>query len=229
MKKIIITLVSSIFLLFGNANALGLNLGLSGAAGVFEVDGATEKNADATINAADEKEDAEGLYAIGSAFAEVTFTDRIAIGVDYVPHSLETNQVSNEKEVLAGTGKTVGTNVTNTAEVHIEDLTTVYASFSLNDNFYVKAGYAMTSIDTTETLATGTAYGNETVEGYTVGVGLAQETGNGGFWRLEGTYSDYEDADFNGTLLTEASASVRNKVNAELEAVALRFSIGKQF
>ena len=69
----------------------------------------------------------------------------------------------------------------------------------------------------------------ETVNGYTVGVGLAQETGNGGFWRLEGTYSDYEDADFNGTLLTEASASVRNKVNAELEAVALRFSIGKQF
>ena len=99
----------------------------------------------------------------------------------------------------------------------------------MGDTFYLKAGYAMTSIDTTETLATGTAYGNETVNGYTVGAGLSQDTDNGGFWRLEATYSDYEDADFNGTLLTEASASVRNKVNAELEAVAVRFSIGKQF
>ena len=43
MKKIIITLVSSIFLLIGNANAVGFNIGGSLTGGVFSVDGALKK------------------------------------------------------------------------------------------------------------------------------------------------------------------------------------------
>ena len=134
-----------------------------------------------------------------------------------------------EKATKTGADDDAETSGANKASAEITGHLTLYALVPMGDTFYLKAGYAMTSIDTTETLATGTAYGNETVNGYTVGAGLSQDTDNGGFWRLEATYSDYEDADFNGTLLTEASASVRNKVNAELEAVAVRFSIGKQF
>jgi hypothetical protein len=224
MKKIIITLVSSIFLLFGNANAIGFNLGLSGAGGVFEVDGATEKNADATINAADEQEDAEGLYAIGSAFAEVTLTDRIAIGVDYVPHALESNQVSNEKEVLAGTGKTVGTNVTNVAEVHIEDLTTVYASLFLNDNIYVKAGYSKGDVLTIESLGTGGAYPDTTIDGLVVGLGYDRDLSNGMFVRLEANYMDYDSVQ-----VTNSNDSTKQITIDGVGGYGAKLSIGKSF
>lgn len=224
MKKIIITLVSSIFLLFGNANALGLNLGLSGAGGVFDVDGATEKNADATKNAADEKEDAEGLYAIGSAFAEITFTDRFAIGVDYVPHALETNQVSNEKEVLAGTGKTVGTNVTNTAEVHVEDLTTVYASLFLNDNIYVKAGYSKGDVLTIENLGTGGAYPDTTIDGIVVGLGYDKDLPNGMFVRMEANFMDYDSVQ-----VTNTNDSTKQITIDGVGGYGAKLSIGKSF
>ena len=224
MKKIIITLVSSIFLLFGNAYALGLNVGISGTAGVFEVDGASEKNADTTKKAADEKEDAEGLYAIGSAFAEVTLTDRIAIGVDYVPHALETNQVSNEKEVLAGTGKTVGTNVTNVAEVHVEDLTTVYASLFLNDNIYVKAGYSKADVLTIENLGTGGAYPNTTIDGIVVGLGYDRDLANGMFVRLEANYMDFDSVQ-----VTNSNDNTKQITVDGVGGYGARLSIGKSF
>ncbi len=224
MKKIIITLVSSIFLLFGNANALGLNLGISGAGGVFEVDGATEKNADATKNAADEKEDAEGLYAIGSAFAEITFTDRIAIGVDYVPHALESNQVSNEQEVLAGTGKTVGTNVTNVAEVHVEDLTTVYASLFLNDNIYVKAGYSKGDVLTVENLGTGGAYPDTTIDGIVLGLGYDRDLPNGMFVRMEANFMDYDSVQ-----VTNSNDSTKQITIDGVGGYGAKLSIGKSF
>lgn len=224
MKKIIITLVSSIFLLFGNANAVGFNLGLSGAAGVFDVDGATEKNADATKNTSDESENAEGLYAIGSAFAEVTLTDKIAVGVDYVPHSLESNQVSNEKEVLAGSGKTVGTNVTNTAEVHIEDLYTVYASLFLNDNIYVKAGYSQGDVLTIENLGTGGAYPNTTIDGIVVGLGYDRDLSNGMFVRMEANYMDYGSVQ-----VTNSNDSTKTITVDGVGGYGARLSIGKSF
>ena len=224
MKKIIITLVSSIFLLFGNANAISFNIGLSGAGGVFEVDGATEKNADATKNAADEKENAEGLYAIGSAFAEINLTDRITVGVDYVPHALETNQVSNEKEVLAGTGKTVGTNVTNTAEVHVEDLTTVYASLFLNDNFYVKAGYSYGDVLTKEILGTGGAYPDTDIDGVVVGLGYDRYLANGMFVRMEVQAMEYESVQ-----VTNSNDSTKKITVDGVGGYGAKLSIGKSF
>jgi hypothetical protein len=218
MKKIIITLVSSIFLLFGNANAVGFNLGLSGAAGVFDVDGATEKNADVTKNTSSEGENAEALYAIGSAFAEVTLTDKIAVGVDYVPHSLESNQVSNEQEVAGGS------NVTNTAEVHIEDLYTVYASLFLNDNIYVKAGYSQGDVLTIENLGTGGAYPNSTIDGIVVGLGYDRDLPNGMFVRMEANYMDY------GSVQVTNSNDATKIITVDgVGGYGARLSIGKSF
>ena len=224
MKKIIITLVSSIFLLLGNANAISFNIGGSLTGGLFSVDGASEKNESATKNANAEGEDAEGLYAIGSVFTELSLTDRIAIGVDYVPHALETNQVSNEKEVKAGTGKTTGTNVTNTAEVHIEDLYTVYASLFLNDSIYVKAGYSKADVLTKETLGTGGAYPDTTIDGVVVGLGYDKDLANGMFVRMEANYSDFDSVQVTNTVTSSRSVTVDG-----VKGYGARLSIGKSF
>ena len=218
MKKIIITLVSSIFLIFGNANAVGFNIGGSLTGGVFSVDGATEKNEDVTKNATSENEDAEGLYAIGSVFTELTLTDKIAVGVDYVPHSLESNQVSNEQEVDGGS------NVTNTAEVHIEDMYTVYASYFLTDSFYAKAGYTQADVLTVENLGTGGAYPDTDIEGMMVGIGYTKDLEEGMFVRLEANYSD-----FDSVKVTNSNDSTKSVTVDGVQGYGARLSIGKSF
>ena len=216
MKKLTIFLVSSLFA-FSVATA-DTRIGISGAFTALETSGTETRKANSTKSSKTIEED----VFVPSIFAEYVSDYGIALGVDYIPISAELGSGTGADDDAETSGA-------NKASAEITGHLTLYALVPMGDTFYLKAGYAMTSIDTTETLATGTAYGNETVNGYTVGAGLSQDTDNGGFWRIEATYSDYEDADFNGTLLTEASASVRNKVNAELEAVAVRFSIGKQF
>ena len=218
MKKIIITLVSSIFLLIGNANAVGFNIGGSLTGGVFSVDGATEKNEDVTKNANSENEDAEGLYAIGSVFTELTLTDKIAVGVDYVPHSLESNQVSNEQEVSGGS------NVTNTAEVHIEDMYTVYASMFLTDSVYVKAGYTKADVLTKEILGTGGAYPDSTIDGIVVGLGYDKDLSGGMFVRLEANYADYDSVQ-----VTNSNDSTKKVTVDGVKGYGARLSIGKSF
>ena len=218
MKKIIITLTSCIFLLFGNANAVGFNIGGSLTGGVFSVDGASEKNADVTKAASAEGEDAEGLYAIGSVFTEVTLTDKIAVGVDYVPHALETNQVSNEQEVV-GSSK-----VTNTAEVHIEDMFTVYASYFLTDSVYAKAGYTQADVLTIENLGTGGAYPDTDIEGMMVGIGYTKDLEEGLFVRLEANYSD-----FDSVKVTNSNDSTKSVTVDGVQGYGARLSIGKSF
>ena len=57
------------------------------------------------------------------------------------------------------------------------------------------------------------------------------EKDNGAFFRVEGTYSDYEDVTFLGTFNGNATgdSAVRNKIDADIDAVALRISLGKSF
>ena len=226
MKKILISLISVFFLIANNANSadFGFNIGGSITAGVFSVDGASEKNADATINASSEKEDAEGLYALGSIFTELTVNDKFAIGVDYVPHAIESNQITNEKEVLAGSGKTVGTNVTNVAEVHFEEITTFYASYYVTENIYAKAGYIQADVLTKEVLGTGGAYPNTDIDGLVLGLGYEKDLASGLFVRLEASYTDLD-----GVTVKNKNDSTKSITVDGITGYGAKLSIGKSF
>ena len=62
--------------------------------------------------------------------------------------------------------------------------------------------------------------------GILFGIGFERERDNGGFFRMEGTYTDYEDVKFRGALDGD---SVRNVVDADVDALAIRLSVGKAF
>ena len=96
---------------------------------------------------------------------------------------------------------------------------------------YLKAGAALANVDTTETLATGTKYGNESVTGYMLGLGFQKDNSNGSFLRLEATYTDYEDLNFKGSFNGNAvgDSAVRNEIDADVDATAVRISLGKAF
>ena len=217
MKKIIITLISSIFLI-ANANAISFNIGASLTGAGFSVDGASEKNEDATKKSSDENEDAEGFYGMGSVFAEVGLTDKISVGIDLVPHALESEEVENEQEV-AGSSK-----VTNRAEVHVNDMMTYYATLALTDNIYLKAGMVEADVLTKEVLNTGGAYPDTSIDGVTVGIGYNNNMANGMFVRVEANYSEFDSVS-----VTNTNDSTKSVTIDGVESMGARLSIGKSF
>ena len=84
----------------------------------------------------------------------------------------------------------------------------------------------MATVDTTEVLATGTTYGNQDINGLLVGAGINKQNDNGLFFRVEASYTDYEDVSITGSV---DSDSVSNKVEADVDATAFKIAIGKAF
>ena len=229
MKKFLIAtivLLGSITL----ANA-EYRVGVSVMGAVFEADGASEKftgdhssnttTTDRTIKSSDEKEDAEGAFALASVFAEFAANDQISFGVSYVPHSSESEEAVNvqNQEAHAFTAE-----ATNKVKVSFEDLVTVYALANLNENVYLKAGIMQVELITEESLGTGGAYGNDTLEGYTFGLGYNHNYGDGMFVRAEAAYIDID-----GTTLTNTNDSTKSVSADGISGYGAAVSVGKSF
>lgn len=230
MKKFLIAtivLLGSITL----ANAEQYRVGVSVMGAVFEADGASEKftgdhssnttTTDRTIKSSDEKEDAEGAFALASVFAEFAANDQISFGVSYVPHSSDSEEAVNvqNQEAHAFTAE-----ATNKVKVSFEDLVTVYALANLNENVYLKAGIMQVELITEESLGTGGAYGNDTLEGYTFGLGYNHNYGDGMFVRAEAAYIDID-----GTTLTNTNDSTKSVSADGISGYGAAVSVGKSF
>ena len=229
MKKIFITILAMLFATSSYAiERPQFSAGLSLSAGVFEADGASEKftgnhssgaGSDVTKNASSEGEDAEALYGIGSIFLEAKFNDKFVLGVDYVPHSLDTETTENTQ-----TTTTASATGTNKVQIDFEDYTTVYAAIYLNENVYAKAGYVQVDAITNEVLATGGSYGNETFDGYTLGLGYNRDLDNGAFVRFEGNYTD-----FDGVTATNTADTTKSITIDGITGYGAKISVGKNF
>ena len=231
MKKFLIAtvvLLGSISL----ANAEQFRIGVSIMGAAFEADGAKEifsgdhssntTSTKVTKNTSDEKENAEGAFALGSVFAEYQFNDQISLGVSYVPHSSESEEAVNTQNFVTATGN--DSKSTNRVKVAFEDLTTVYALANLNDNVYAKLGYMQVEAVTKEVLATGGAYGDTTLDGFTIGLGYNMDLDGGMFVRAEAAYMDIDGATLTNTNDTTKSVSADG-----IEGYGAALSIGKSF
>jgi len=230
MKKFLIAtivLLGSITL----ANAEQYRVGVSVMGAVFEADGASEKftgdhssnttTTDRTIKSSDEKEDAEGAFALASVFAEFAANDQISFGVSYVPHSSDSEEAVNVQNQEA---HAFSAEATNKVKVSFEDLVTVYALANLNENVYLKAGIMQVELITEESLGTGGAYGNDTLEGYTFGLGYNHNYGDGMFVRAEAAYIDID-----GTTLTNTNDSTKSVSADGISGYGAAVSVGKSF
>lgn len=233
MKKFL-TIAAFMLFAFSSAQAQGVKIGATLKAGVFEVDDASEifsgahssgaSPGDVTKKASDEGDEAVGEFGFGSIFAEAMLPgDKISIGVDYVPMALEsetTENIQNMKTVQTGEDA----QSTNTVKVEFEDLTTVYALLHPTESLYLKVGYVQVDVNTIENLATGGAYGNTSLDGYTIGVGYNHDMDNGAFFRVETNYMEID-----GTELTNTNDSTK-KVKADgIQGATVGISVGKSF
>ena len=223
MKKIIIFLLSSMFF-FSQASAIGINVGVSGSAGVFHAEGKESENNEIS------REDATGVAAYSSIFAEVAFNDRLALGVSYVPQGLESETANNDREDLAAKGSTKGesqasqqSRKTNKVQVDFNDLTSLYATLMLTENLYVKGGFISVDIATNESLGTGSTYNDTDTNGYTAGLGYNKSLDNGLFVRVEGMVMEFDT-------VSVTSSNADNQVTLDgLSGATGTISIGKSF
>ena len=223
MKKIIITLISGLYLFATSASAeMGLNIGISGTGGIFGATAKETHSVDSGANAGSTDEDTE-IASVGypSAFLEKEFADgRFAIGLEYVPVAFESDTAETTKQDMEPDA-TSRTAVENRVQVDLEDLTTIYVSFALTEGMYVKAGIASMEVITNENLATGSSYGNTTLDGTVLGVGYNMDFDNGMFARVEGEYMS-----FDGVSLSANDNTITLK---NLDGLSGKLSLGRSF
>jgi len=219
MKKLLMTMVFSVLYVSSASADLGVNVGVSGQAGIFAAS-ATESTGTTKKGNGSE----HGSAGWGSIFVEGTINDRIIIGLDYVPMALETDTTETAK-ADKGVDAVAATVVTNKVQVDFEDLTTLYAGFMLTDNFFVKAGVTTVDVITNENLGTGASYANTTLDGQMFGIGYHNSLDNGVFFRVEGNYMT-----FDGATVTSTGTAANNKIQLRnLDGVSGKLSIGKTF
>ena len=214
MRKIWILFSVTTMLLIGNANA-ETRFGISGAL--------TQINASGTETEGGEKTngEADNLIIIPSVFLEFG-SGNLKLGLDYIPLdadvSSKTKKRTDTETSVTGTATTTTTSRTQSAQAELTDHITLYANYMMSDTMFVKAGVASVTLETSESLGTGSKYGNEDFYGGVFGIGYTD--GNN---RLELVYTDYEDISITSSV-ARTGVTTNNKITADLDTLALKYS-----
>ena len=226
MKKIVILALFVLSQLTVSASAIGVNVGVSAQIGVAEASGSESENSSVT-----KSETEELLFGTGSFFIEKTLgflpgpLSRLTVGYDYVPHDVGTGTATNTRHDLGAAANAGKQEIKeNNVSANFEDLNTVYLTFSLTDWLYLKAGSVSVDAISTESLGTGSAYGNASLDGEMYGFGINQTTDNGIFFRVE-----YNVMDLDGVTLTSTTNSDNSVTLNGIDVESARASIGKSF
>ena len=219
MKKLFLATLSIILIPFAVYSA-ETRIGISGAFSSFDTSGTETTKSSSEKNSGSKTEEVvvPGLFIERANDAGFTF------GFEFVPGEADLGSGSNAR-TDTDTDDAADTAGTNKVSAEVSGHMTAYVLVPAKSGF-VRFGLIQADVDTTETLATGTKYGNASVNGMIFGVGYDKENDNGSFLRVEGTYTNYDDLTLQGTLDTD---SVRNKVDADIDALALKLSVGKSF
>lgn len=223
MKKTLIGLVISMFWIVSASADVGARLGVTGNAALYvatatELDNGTHGTTTSHDESQTQSEYLGLTYA--SIFAEAGFGP-VFVGVDYMPGSIDTEESTTT--VGDKTTSATSTQVTNTVMVEFENLTNFYAGVRVLDSFFIKAGTLSVDLNTKESLGTGSTYGNTTVDGTMMSVGMDKVLDNGMFFRVEGQYSEFDSAS-----LTSSSGSQKITMDS-LDGVVAKLSFGKAF
>ena len=223
MKKTLIGLFMAMFW-FGSASAeVGISIGVSGNAALYAANATEFDEGTHGTTSDDDEEQKQSEYMgamYGSIFAEIGM-GIFFVGVDMVPGSIDTETASTT--VGDKTTSATSTQVTNTVQVEFDGLTTAYVRIRVLDSLYIKAGSVSVDVTTNETLGTGSTYGDTSLDGSMIGIGVDRTLDNGMFVRAEAMHTD-----FDGVSLTSSSGSQKITLNS-LDGLVGKVSIGKSF
>ena len=221
MKKIILSLVSVLFL-FSTASAdIGLNVGISGTTALFVATGnETQTDADGNEGTTKQEDTEMGAGGYASIFIEKEF-GRFAIGYNHTPEVFSTETAETLKRDQQTANVDTVTVATNTVQVDFDEMNQVYVKAMVTDNLYIRAGAMSVDVKTNESLGTGSAYGDTSLDGTSFGLGYHKELDNTLFIRVEGQYMS-----FDGVTLSSNDNTLKLK---NLDGVTGSISVGKAF
>ena len=218
MKKLLVSILTSLFVAsFANAASIGVTYefaSVDGSGTEYVVqDGATPNS-----NTGTSSKDVD----IGSIFIETSTSDwGLRIGAAYVPGGAEfVNKSSTQTNVNSITEGTESK--TQTIKGEFENHTTLYAEKDLFSLLYVKAGLTHVDIKSLESIGTGSAYDDDKVFGYVLGLGLRHQFDNGIFFKAEASKNEYDQ-------IKVVATNTGNYAVGDIDSTSGSFSIGKNF
>ena len=223
MKKIILSLVSVMFLISTASADLGVNIGITGSTALFVASGnEVQTDADGLQGTQTDSETEIGAFSTGSFFIEKEI-GRFALGYDHTPDMFSTDTTETLQSDQRTANSAAVTVSVNTIQVDFNEMNQIYLKAMLTDNLYIRAGAMEIEVVTNESLTTGSTYGNTTLDGTSIGFGYHKEIENMGlFYRIDGQYQTFDAVSLSG--------GADNTINLKnLDGVVGSISIGKSF
>jgi len=217
MKKIVTIALSFLFISLQSVKA-EVGIGITAAAHMFDVSGTETTRTSGEANPGSHSETA----VVPELFLEAIAENGGAFGISYIP----TREMGSKSRSDTNSDGDTGT---YKAEAELQNVVQFYADIPMSEvsgfPVYAKLGIQHATINSLESLNSGSTYPNKDVFGYTVGLGTKGDLpyGNNMYYKAEATYTDFEDYS------AESDSSPANKVTAELEDLAVKFSIGYKF
>jgi len=228
MKKLLISLFAgSALLATGAIKAVAADLGFGVTAAIvnLEADGSETETGSQTAETTNAS--VSNTLPLGEIFAELQL-EKFTFGVSLIPmdHDVsdEVKTRTDTETSVTGTATTTSTSRTQNAQAEVADHLTYYVEFQPRDALYFKLGYLDADLNTTESLDTGSSYGNASLNGIMYGVGFKNDL-NRGYLKMELTYSDYDNISLTDST-GRTGVTTNNKISADLDATQLRISYG---
>ena len=216
MRKNIAIFLSFLFISITSAKAETM-IGVTGAFHMLDVSGTETTRTSGERNTGSESENA----VVPEFFVEKE-SDGVALGLSYVP----TKNMGSKSRTDSNSE---GSSGTYRAEAELSDVFQVYVDYTVSQyagaDIYLKGGLQFATIETLESLNSGSTYPNEDVYGFTLGIGAkgALPYGNNLFYKADITYTEFTDYE------NDDEAGTGNKVEADLNDTAVKFSVGYKF
>lgn len=203
MKKLVLSIIASLFLITTNAMSFSLSdanisIGISGNEAAYHASG--KESASKEDGSVDKTTEEDGAFkdGFGSIFVEVAVNDAVSLGLDFVPEDIKTPEnTSNEDR-----------STPQTVSATFSDLTTLYAKINTPlGGTYLKLG--VSNVDVTITENSSRVYTQPgDITGVTAGIGYEKEAGNGFAIRIEATASNFDDVTSNNGVAATGNRNV---------------------
>ena len=215
MKKLITIFLSFLFISTSAVKA-EIGIGVTGALHMLDASGTETTRQSSEKNNGSHEED----VIVPELFVEALTDDGVAFGVSYIPTRELGSKSRSDTNSAGDTG-------TYKAQAELDNVIQFYSDIPMTEvagyPLYAKVGIQHATIVTLESLNSGSTYPNKDVLGYTIGLGTKGDLTGNLYYKAEATYTDFEDYSAGDT------AGTGNKVEAELEDIAVKLSIGYKF
>ncbi len=219
LKKYISVVFSGLVMSLGLASA-DIGVGVTGTLAMIDASGSEKEPTSGSTETTSTSVDNRAVY--GSVFIESISDNGFVVGVAYNPFSADVSGDVHERTETseAGSGEGVTGSNTRKASAEVENYRTLYMEIPVSTMF-VKLGLSQIDVNTTENaLTNGGTYGDATLDGYNIGIGVRQDKGSY-YYKASIDYVDFEDLSL--------SSTTNNSIAADLDVTEINFSIGKKY